>query len=345
MKLTPGELYFIRERDKQTNEISRYVKIGLVKEKNDRAAKERALEHQTGNPRELLIHAVIKTPAISEIEKIVHGLFAPERVSGEWFDFSDVKLREAISTAQELANEANLYADEMRNAAKLAKQISSNEVIQPNTEALAWHGAFLRAEAISKYCNDFASSMKDIFRKKAEQRPESVQRFATFRERKDKLVFDAASFKLVHPDLFQQFTKKSKPVVSSRLTWTRPKDFNRAIEVLHPELYEYGKSLEPQIASARNGTLDSETLHKCYLKILGFEARASWQLEIAKANIQFLCSTHGGIDGICKWTRAEKETKSFDEPEFIKAFPDIAKQFMVSESQTAALIIDPRQGY
>jgi hypothetical protein len=187
--------------------------------------------------------------------------------------------------------------------------------------------------------------MKDIFRKKAEQRPESVQHFATFRERKDRLVFDAASFKLAHPDLFQQFTKKSKPVVSSRLTWTRPKDFNRAIEVLHPELYEYGKSLEPQIVSARNGTLDSETLHKCYLKILGFEARASWQLEIAKANIQFLCSTHGGIDGICKWTRAEKETKSFDEPEFIKAFPDIAKQFMVSESQTAALIIDPRQGY
>ena len=344
MKLTAGELYFIRERDKQTNEISRYVKIGLVKEKDDRAAKERALEHQTGNPRELSIHAVIKTPAISEIENIVHGLFAPERVSGEWFDFSETKLQEAISTAQELADEAILYENEMRNAAKLAKQISDNLVIEPSTDALAWHGAFLRAEAISKYCNDYASSMKDIFRKKAEQRPESVQHFATFRERKDRLVFDAKSFELAHPDLFQQFTKKTKRVVP-RLTWTRPKDFNREIEVLSPELYEYGMSLEPQIASARNGTLESETLHKCYLKILGFEAKASWQLEIAKANIQSLCSTHGGIDGICKWTRAEKETKSFDESEFIKAFPDIAKQFMVSESQTAALIIDPRKGY
>ena len=98
MKLTPGELYFIRERDKQTKEISRYVKIGLVKEKDDRASKERALEHQTGNPRELLIHKVIKTPAISEIENIVHGLFATERVSGEWFDFSESKLQEAIDT-------------------------------------------------------------------------------------------------------------------------------------------------------------------------------------------------------------------------------------------------------
>jgi hypothetical protein len=344
MKLTPGELYFIRERDKQTNEISRYVKIGLVKEKDDRASKERALEHQTGNPRELLIHAVVKTPAISEIENIVHGLFAPERVSGEWFDFSDAKLKEAITTAQELADEANLYEDEMRSAAKLAKQISSSEIIEPSTEALAWHGAFLRAEAISKYCNDFASSMKDIFRKKAEEKPESVQHFATFRERKDRQVFDATSFELAHPDLFQQFTKTTTRV-AARLTWTRPKDFNRSIEVLNPELHEYGKALEPLIESARNGELSSETLHKRYLRILGFEAKASWQLEVAKANIQFLCSTHGGIDGICKWPRAEKVTKTFDEPAFIEAFPDIAKQFMVSESQTAALIIDPKQGY
>lgn len=344
MKLTPGELYFIRERDKQTNEISRYVKIGLVKERDNRAAKERALEHQTGNPRELSIHAVIKTPAISEIENIVHGLFAPERVNGEWFDFSEEKLKEAIATAQELAADANLYKDEMLSAAKLAKQISTNEIIEPSTEALAWHGSFLRAEAISKYCKEYASSMKDIFRKKAEEKPESVQRFATFRERKDRLVFDAASFKLTQPDLFQQFTKTVSLVVP-RLTWTRPKDFNRSIEVLNPELYEYGMSLEPQIASVRNGTLDSETLHKCYLRILGFEARASWKLEVAKANIQFLCSTNGGIDGICKWPRKVKVTKSFDEPAFIKAFPDIAKQFMVSESQTAALIIDPKQGY
>ena len=344
MKLTSGELYFIRERDKQTNEISRYVKIGLVKERDDRAAKERALEHQTGNPRELLIHAVIKTPAISEIENIVHGLFAPQRVSGEWFDFSEGKLKEAIATAQELADEAILYEDELRGAAKLAMQISSNQIIQPNTEALAWHGAFLRAEAISKYCSEYALSMKDIFRKKAVERPESVQHFATFRERKDRLVFDALSFELALPDLFQQFTKTTSRV-SSRLTWTRPKNFNRSIEVLNPELHEYGKFLEPQITAARNGSMDSETLHKCYLRILGFEAKARWQLEVAKANIQFLCSTHGGIDGICKWPRAEKVTKSFDEPAFIEAFPDIANQFMVSESQTAALIIDPRQGY
>jgi hypothetical protein len=344
MKLTAGELYFIRERDKQTKEISRYVKIGLVKEKDDRAAKERALEHQTGNPRELMIHTVIKTPAISEIENIVHGLFATERVSGEWFDFSEAKLGEAISTAQDLADEAILYQDEMKSAGHLAKELSDNKIIEPTTEALAWHGAFLRAEAISKYCIDYASSMKDIFRKKVEEKPETVEHFATFRERKDRVFFDTASFELAFPDLYAQFTKTTSRV-AARLTWTRPKEFNRSIEILNPELHKYGKSLEPLIEKARNEKIDGETLHKQYLRILGFEARASWQLEIAKANIQFLCSTHGGIDGICKWPRAEKVTKSFDQAAFIEACPDIANQFMVTESQSAALIIDPKHGY
>ena len=185
MKLTPGELYFIRERDKQTKEISRYVKIGLVKENDDRASRERALEHQTGNPRELLIHKVIKTPAISEIENIVHGLFATERVSGEWFDFTDKKLAEAIETAQNLADEAHLYEQEIRAAAKLGKVLSTQEIIKPSTEALAWHGAFLRADAIGKYCTEFAEGMKDVFRE-AIQRAEAVEHFAVMRVRKDR---------------------------------------------------------------------------------------------------------------------------------------------------------------
>ena len=343
MKLTPGELYFIRERDKQTKEISRYVKIGLVKENDDRASRERALEHQTGNPRELLIHKVIKTPAISEIENIVHGLFATERVSGEWFDFTDKKLAEAIETAQNLADEAHLYEQEIRAAAKLGKVLSTQEIIKPSTEALAWHGAFLRAEAIGKYCTEFAEGMKDVFRE-AIQRAEAVEHFAVMRVRKDRKIFDPVAFELEYPDLYIQFTKPTKKI-APRLTWTRPKDFDKSISRLNPELHSYGTSLKGLIEQTREGKLSKEVLHKHYLRLLGFGARASWELDIAKANVQTICGDSAGIEGICKWSRVEKETKSFDKSAFIEAFPDIAEKFMHLESQSAALIIDPMQGY
>lgn len=343
MKLTPGELYFIRERDKQTKEVSRYVKIGLVKEKDDRASEQRALEHQTGNPRELLIHTVIKTPAISAIENIVHGLFATERVNGEWFDFTESKLTEAIETAQNLADEAILYENEIQTAEKLAKEVSDSNIVEPTTEALAWHGAFLRAEAIGKFCTEYADGMKEVFRESIEAE-EEVEHIATYRERKDRKVFDPVAFELEYPDLFVQFTKVSHRI-TPRLTWTRPKDFDKSISKLHPELFAYGDTLNGLTDKARDGQITKEQLHKHYLRLLGFKARADWELEIARANIQTLCGNAGGIDGVCKWSRIDKETRSFDQIAFIEAFPDIAEKFMHIETQSPSLIIDPKQGY
>ena len=85
MKLTPGEIYFVRERDVKSGEISPYVKIGIVREgaKGPRTSEERLLEHQTGNPRELFLHEVIATPAVEEIETRLHRAFAEHGVSGE----------------------------------------------------------------------------------------------------------------------------------------------------------------------------------------------------------------------------------------------------------------------
>lgn len=48
IKLTKGQLYFLREKDYLTGEISRYVKIGLVR--NQKETEERISEHQTGKP-------------------------------------------------------------------------------------------------------------------------------------------------------------------------------------------------------------------------------------------------------------------------------------------------------
>lgn len=93
---TPGEIYFIRERDLLSHGTTNYVKVGLVREKDDRGSEERLLEHQTGNPRELFIHKVVKTPAVSAIEGLLHGLFAAHRVSGEWFDFQPDVLNRCI---------------------------------------------------------------------------------------------------------------------------------------------------------------------------------------------------------------------------------------------------------
>ncbi len=57
----PGEVYFVSETDRLTKEVSSYVKIGLVRERDGRSSAERLDEHQTGNPRKLGLLEVVKT--------------------------------------------------------------------------------------------------------------------------------------------------------------------------------------------------------------------------------------------------------------------------------------------
>jgi hypothetical protein len=81
MNLTPGELYFIGETDILTKKESLYIKIGLVRENYNRTSEARAFEHQTGNPRQLHVAKVVKAHAISEVENIIHKLYAPHRIN------------------------------------------------------------------------------------------------------------------------------------------------------------------------------------------------------------------------------------------------------------------------
>ena len=56
-----GEVYFIGERDRSTGKLTENVKIGMVGAKGDSGG--RLKGHQTGNPRDLVLHHVVETPA------------------------------------------------------------------------------------------------------------------------------------------------------------------------------------------------------------------------------------------------------------------------------------------
>ena len=55
MSYNSGEIYFIREQAHSTSDLTPLVKIGLVREHGGRSSHERVQEHQTGNPRTLVL--------------------------------------------------------------------------------------------------------------------------------------------------------------------------------------------------------------------------------------------------------------------------------------------------
>ncbi len=356
MKLTPGELYFVRETDVLTNEVSNYVKIGLVREEEGRSSQDRTSEHQTGNPRTLHVDTVIKSPAISEIEKIMHNLLAENRISGEWFNFTPAELKGAIALAQQLASEALANAEKFAIAESFKNKVSQKSLITPTPDILLWHELLLKSELKIKKCDSLDTQIREIFRinhakpqetaskDNTEQVKEEIGKFSKVQERKAKLIFDVANFQSSYPDLYDQFSD-SKVRIAPSFTITRPKDSLILLSDIDPELFEIVSEVEYLLGNFAEGETSLETLHTKSLQLIGHNARASWNKEIAHANLQAFCQDAGGVVGVCKWTRTLKESKVFNEKAFVSAFPDLAKEFSVEGEAKQAIIMNRKRSY
>ncbi|MGA0081945.1 MAG: GIY-YIG nuclease family protein, partial [Ilumatobacteraceae bacterium] len=102
-----GEVYFIGERDRSTGKLTENVKIGMVGAKGDSG--ERLKQHQTGNPRDLVLHHVVETPAPFWVENGLHQRLTGLRVRAEWHKLDPKGLEDAIRLAEVLASESFVH--------------------------------------------------------------------------------------------------------------------------------------------------------------------------------------------------------------------------------------------
>lgn len=110
IKLTKGQLYFLREKDFLSGEITRYVKIGLVRDVKE--TDERIREHQTGNPREIYDYHSIESPFVEHLETQMHYRFADNWITGEWFDMAESDIDAAIEKAKLIIKEQGARSKE-----------------------------------------------------------------------------------------------------------------------------------------------------------------------------------------------------------------------------------------
>lgn len=325
IKLTPGEIYFIREKDILTNEKTSYVKVGLVKEKVDRDSENRLAEHQTGNPRELLVFKVIETPAVSEIEKMLHGIFATNRVNGEWFNFTDDQLSQCIEEAEALVKEAESNLEFFTQEEKLGKVLSSGEVKQPTDEIAKFHHEYLCAEIEKKSCKPIIEDIQEILGEANAQGEEGADELVTVQETR-RQTFSEDDFQNSYPDLWEKYLTREEKI-SSLFRWVRPKDPVEDLSVINPELNTLIKEISEIITVAEERQGSIETLHQQRVQLIGYETRAEWRMKIAKANVSVFCGRSPEVEGICKWLRESKVKETFDKNKFKEENPAIYEEF------------------
>jgi hypothetical protein len=344
INLTPGEIYFIREKDLLTKEVSSYVKVGLVREGEDRGSEERASEHQTGNPRQLFVEKIVKTEAVSAVENMLHDHFANQRVSGEWFDFDKGQLQECINMAETFAADAKLSVAHFSRAKELKDIVSTEAKIEPTLEAIEFHIEYLEAETSLNQCQELEGQIREIFIEALEDPEIDVGHIVKKQEKKVRLVFDKVAFELAHPGIYAKY-RDEKIVPSGTFRMVRPKDFAADLSVINPELSDFSKNLEIAIGEVKSNKRSKESLHSLNLRLLAFESTAEWRLEKAKAAIQVLCGNSAEITGICKWTRTLKSKVTYDEKKLKDEHSDLYASFCHEEKGATAIIVNPKKPY
>lgn len=325
---TPGEIYFIRERDFLSHETSNYVKVGLVREKDDRDSEERLLEHQTGNPRELFIHKVVKTPAVSAIEGLLHGLFAEHRVSGEWFDFTPGNLSRCIEEAEKFAKQADEQISIIAEAARLKDVPSNGAVIEPTREIRDYFSEYSDASFCLDQCEIKEAAIKELYIK-AEEADEEVEHLVEKQERKARVTLDKKALEAAHPDVISKYTTSSTSI-SGRATFASVDCIEASMTLLGPDTDDFMMDLQRAIQKVEDGEESVDYLQDYDLQLTQLITAAEWLQEISMANIKAFCGEASEVAGILKWNRKEVVKESFNEKLFKESEPELYAEFSLA---------------
>lgn len=159
MSYKSGEIYFVRETVLGSTELSPFVKIGLVADK--RSSEDRLKEHQTGNPRRLFNQEVVVTDSVHRVEAMMHRLYAPQRVSGEWFEFDgEPEVLGAIEKVKELSAEMAKVTPIFIEAQSLASKPSIGEELEPNEKILEIVSRWANAKSRVNFCEELEVEIK-----------------------------------------------------------------------------------------------------------------------------------------------------------------------------------------
>lgn len=327
--MTIGEIYFIRERDRMDGQHSTYVKIGLVKS-IERNSEERLSDHQTGNPRDLVLHHVVQTPSPYWVERGLHHRLGRKRVRGEWFLLELDELDESIQLAEQLAGEAFEVMDLIAEADRLKDTLSNGAILPSTDEPYEWLDQLSRAHARVRACEELSKEYGEVFRALTPEQREAVE--------DEELVviepyihrhFDREGFALSHPEIFARFISIEATISGS----FRPKYIDHSVPELDRDLAQFDSEFRNACKQVLDEVMSFSDLAEIFRDLESRQNAYEWEKKIADAKLRVLCGEADGIDGLCTWKRVTKEKEVFDEDGLQSAHPEEYKPFLTVEAR------------
>jgi hypothetical protein len=298
-----GEIYFIRERDYLTGEVSRYVKIGLTRD--DRKSAARQDDHQTGNPRGLFLHHAEKVDMVSTVEKVLHWQFAAKRVTGEWFLLDDDLLARAVARCGELGVEFASHVDAIRTAEYFGGIASEGEPVAASKDALQWWAEHQIADRIVSLCDKAVGKYKSVLKTEIQEGKDIAKAGKASTHAKTK--FHEDEFRQRYPHLWAAHL--APPTVGGRFVVTKMIDDELLTQPEVAAEILVVAAFEESIGEYVKNQLSLDQLSNGYIQFLSRTEYYRTRELLAKHYLMSICGDAPEIIGVCKWNRTEKTGK------------------------------------
>jgi len=341
--LTSGEIYFIGEVDVRSKEPSSYVKIGLVRERDDKRVEERVLEHQTGNPRQLTLLRSIKTPCVSKVENHLHRSFATSQVSGEWFHLNAGGLGQSMALCQQLADDADRRSVFVETAKALSSQVSNGESLDPTNEIKDLHQQLLVAKHGTSLCRELSKLVKTVLEELTNQGMDTSL-YVTRQMKAGKKGFDEKQLQADYPDLYAQFVLTDEKFKQGALNITGLRKFEIDPSEISEEFGMTYQRIVDVSELARRGEISPDDFYELYLEVLGHEVSFDWTTNFIDAELKASVGEFEEIIGVCKWKRGMTTETKFDKAAFSEAQPDLAEKYTIRGPEELSTVLHKGRG-
>jgi hypothetical protein len=350
IKLTPGNLYFIRDIDYLTGEIGKYVKIGIVT--NDRKTEDRLKDHQTGNPRGIYpVAEVTNVPFVERLETQLHYEHNEKWIAGEWFLLDDkevkaiVKRAEALKTQQlsekPLLEEVLLKIQKKPSNGKIKKADKKALDLEKNIIQLKGELNVLKAKIeISKY--EFYTLLG------ANGTIDGVLRI---KYSPSSLKFDEKAFEAAHPSIYNKFILPREDTFKHTFNYTNSSSYS--LKVVNPTVHSIFSALgkttytKAQLSGTQKRTKKIEQLHADHLILLKKFKEREYKLEILEYQLQKVVGAYDGIQDICAWKREfVPQSPAFNTTAFKEKHPKLYDSFVTKPSNEGfAMEVEKSRAY
>ena len=329
------------ERDLFGYPCGPYVKIGLVKGNDDgRSSFERRKEHQTGNPREIIVEAEIKTYAqVSTLESLIHQRLAKYRIHGEWFNYGEDGIKPYVKLTKKINEDLQGQIKNNLLINKYSLIEDNGEELKPSSEAKDIHHELLEAKKESikiKNEKDLAKLKLRSFDKRFYR---DIEGICFYEKIKPKEKFDKVKFEKDHPDIFE---KLSEEFIKPNFTIRKDLKNKKSEEVKKlEELIEGQKLIKEDSFELINRNKNLIKMHSRWLdahvELQPFELKK----KLLENKLKVLVGENQGIKDICSWKR--KKNKQITKNSLLKFDTELANKYItIVESQIRFKVNDYR---